>query len=382
MTYLSSLALLICFALVSCTYNQASDVEKPKIPNTTEVPISEAKIDVASSSPISTEKVEQDESVVKSNDIETEKNQSISDTDLSNNKIIEQEEESGNTEELTVEDEIEASKEALLNQKNEYEISTESDPIEEPLIEEQDVVKPIIEEVVEPEKPMIVTPEKIEPKLVKPATLSHDQWNTLLSKYVSPTGTVNYGALKKNESKLDAYLNLLEQTPPSSEWSNNKQLAYWINAYNAYTVKLILNNYPVSSITNLHGGKPWDQQWINIAGKTYSLNDIEHKIIRPQFKEPRIHFAVVCAAKSCPPLLNKAFTEQNIDQLLDQITKAFINNSVSNTINAKEVQVSKIFDWYGEDFGDLIGYLNKYSSTKINSGAKISFKDYDWSLNE
>jgi len=113
-----------------------------------------------------------------------------------------------------------------------------------------------------------------------------------------------------------------------------------------------------------------------------SLNDIENVIIRPTFKDARIHFAVNCAAKSCPPLLNKAYTASNVQSLLESQTKKFVNNAALTTITPDAVTISKIFDWYGEDFGDLITYLNKYSSTKINAGAKVNFMEYDWSLNE
>ena len=159
-------------------------------------------------------------------------------------------------------------------------------------------------------------------------------------------------------------------------------MAFWINAYNAYTIVLILDNYPLSSITQLEGGKVWDKKWITIGSKRYSLNNIENDILRPQFQDPRIHFAVNCAAKSCPPLHNRAFTASNLDTLLDKQTKAFINDETYNKITKKAVTVSKIFDWYAEDFSDLIGYLNEYSNTAIQSNAAIKFTEYDWSLNE
>ncbi|MEM0992488.1 MAG: DUF547 domain-containing protein [Bacteroidota bacterium] len=214
------------------------------------------------------------------------------------------------------------------------------------------------------------------------AKVDHGVWDALLQKYVTSTGKVNYAGIKGEEAKLDAYLEALKTNAPSSSWSRNEKLAYWINAYNAFTVKLIVDNYPVKSITDLHGGKPWDVKWIEIGAKTYSLNNIEHDIIRPQFKEPRIHFAVNCAAKSCPPLLNKAWTASNLGTYLNQQTRRFINNSVSNKITADVVQLSKIFEWYAKDFGNLIAYLNKYSKTEIDADAKVSYLDYNWQLNK
>lgn len=209
----------------------------------------------------------------------------------------------------------------------------------------------------------------------------HDNFDALLKKHVSSSGVVNYQGFKKDEVKLDTYLDALKKTNLEKSWSQNKELAFWINAYNAYTIKLILKNYPVKSIMDLHNGKPWDVKWIKIDQRTLSLNNIENDIIRPKFNEPRIHFAVNCAAKSCPPLLNKAWTESNLNANLERQTKSFINNSNYNTITSDNVEVSKIFDWYGKDFGDLRAYLNKYSNTTIPAGTSINFKSYNWDLN-
>ena len=214
------------------------------------------------------------------------------------------------------------------------------------------------------------------------AQVKHDTWNELLQDHVSQSGKVNYKAIKSEGAKLDKYLTTLKNNPPKSTWSKDEKLAYWINAYNAFTVKLIVDNYPVTRITDLDDGKPWDVKWIKIGDKIYSLNNIEHDIIRPEFKEPRIHFAVNCAAKSCPPLLNKAWTAANLEKTLDQQARQFVNNSRYNTIEDGTVKVSKIFDWYGKDFGNLIQYLNKYTDAKIKSNAKVEFRGYDWRLNE
>ena len=121
--------------------------------------------------------------------------------------------------------------------------------------------------------------------------------------------------------------------------------------------------------------------FIFFLGSSFSNNNIEHDIIRPRFNDPRIHFAVNCAAKSCPPLLNNAYTGQNVNSELDKVTRAFVNSS-SNQITSSSIKLSKIFEWYGEDFGNLIDFLNQYSSKTINSDAKIGYLDYNWSLNE
>ena len=220
------------------------------------------------------------------------------------------------------------------------------------------------------------------PETNSPTPPSHKTWDALLQKYVSSTGKVNYKGLLNEKAKLQAYLDELAANPADKSWSRNEKLAYWINAYNAFTVKLILDNYPVSSITKIHNGKPWDVKWIKLGEKTYALNNIENDIIRPQFNEPRIHFAVNCAAVSCPPLLNRAWTADNLNRYLDQQARSFINNKKYNQISADEVEASKIFEWYAADFGNLIDYLNQYSETQIQKKAKVSYKEYDWGLNE
>ncbi|TAK34719.1 MAG: DUF547 domain-containing protein [Saprospiraceae bacterium] len=211
---------------------------------------------------------------------------------------------------------------------------------------------------------------------------SHEAWDKLLKQYVSTAGKVNYAGLKKDVARLDAYLATLSANPPQSSWSRGEKMAFWINAYNANTVKLIVDNYPLSSITKLHGGNPWKVEWIKIGGKTYSLDFIENGILRPQFKDARIHFAVNCAAKSCPPLLNRAWTAATLESNFEQQAKAFINNPAFNKISAKEVQVSKIFEWYAADFGDLASFLNKYAATPIKPNAKVKYLEYNWALNE
>ena len=146
-------------------------------------------------------------------------------------------------------------------------------------------------------------------------------WDSLLQKHVSDDGLVNYAAFKTDQPLLDSFLNLLSTHPPLPEWSGADKMAYWINAYNAFTIDLILDHYPVSSIMRLDGGKTWDVRRIKIGEKKYSLNQIENEILRTEFKDPRIHFAINCAARSCPPLLNRAYTAGRLDSLLDQRTR-------------------------------------------------------------
>lgn len=210
----------------------------------------------------------------------------------------------------------------------------------------------------------------------------HDTWHALLQKHVSEDGKVNY--LKIRQSKLlQSYIKDLQEHNITLKTANkNEVLAYWINAYNALTIDLILKNYPLKSIKDID--KPWDQHLWKFNDKWLNLNDIEHKILR-ELEEPRIHFAIVCASESCPKLLNKAFTAKNLDEQLTQVTQTFLADTTKNKISENNIQLSKIFKWFAKDFknnGSLIDFLNQYSDTKISPKAKKSFLDYDWSLNE
>ena len=210
----------------------------------------------------------------------------------------------------------------------------------------------------------------------------HNQWNSLLQKHVSSKGIVDYKGFKKDKPALQSYLDLLAANVPDKTWSNNAVLAYWINTYNANTVKLIVDNYPVKSIKDIKN--PWDTAFIKLGNKKYSLGGIENDILR-KMNEPRIHFAINCASYSCPNLLNEAYSEKDIQNQLQAVAKSFINDKTKNTISANNIEISSIFDWYGADFktkGTVIDFLNKYSSVKIDAKAKISFKEYNWNLNE
>lgn len=241
------------------------------------------------------------------------------------------------------------------------------------------------------EKSNVVTPAAVEKEINQQTPpnsktlegMDHSSFDALLRAHVSASGKVDYNAIKTNVSALDKYLGYLSQNVPASTASKNERLAFWINAYNANTIKLIVDNYPVNSIMDLYGGKAFDKKWIKIGGETLSLNDIENNKIRAKFNEPRIHFAVNCAAKSCPPILNKAWTADNVQATLEARTKAFVNDASYNNISKGSVQISKIFEWYAKDFpNDIVSYLNKYSSTSISSGAKVGYIEYDWALNK
>jgi len=213
--------------------------------------------------------------------------------------------------------------------------------------------------------------------------VSHSIWDGLLKKHVSATGQVDYKGLKADRATLKTYLDMLSSHPPQDIWSETDRMAYWMNAYNAFTVELILQNYPVKSIRDI--SEPWKKKWIKIGGTTYSLDFIENGILRKDFSDPRIHFGIVCASYSCPKLHNAAFTGANTNAMLDKLTKGFVNDPKRNKISANAIQISEIFNWFKGDFtksGTVIEFLNKYSTVKISAGAKTTYMEYSWALNE
>ncbi|MDB4835402.1 DUF547 domain-containing protein [Cyclobacteriaceae bacterium] len=208
----------------------------------------------------------------------------------------------------------------------------------------------------------------------------HSEFDILLRTHVTPSGAVNYVGFKKQHSSLKKYINSLEQNPVQTTENKDIQLAYWINLYNAVTLNLILDHYPIESITKIKDA--WKLNMVTINGKAMSLDHIEKNIIIPRFKDARIHFAVNCAAKSCPKLLNEAFKGAKLQSQLNSQTKAFINNSAFNQITSNKLKLSQIFNWYKTDFGNSITFINKYSSVKVNPTAQISYMEYDWALNK
>lgn len=222
---------------------------------------------------------------------------------------------------------------------------------------------------------------------------SHQLWTELLKMHVRDDGNVNYQGFLQDKAKLQRYLDTLSQNPPdTTTWSEAEQLAYWINVYNAFTVKLIVDNYPLESITDLHPtlhvpgvNTVWHKKFFRIGNQKASLDEIEHQILRKQFNEPRIHFAINCASKSCPPLRPEAYEAGKLEEQLTEQARSFINNPKYNQIEAERAEVSKIFSWFSGDFtkqGSLQEYLNKYSTVQLRADAAIAYKDYDWSLNE
>ena len=210
----------------------------------------------------------------------------------------------------------------------------------------------------------------------------HASWNVLLQQYVDADGNVDYHSWKKSQTDLDKYIQLLEKTPPANYWDKNDSLAYFINAYNAVTVKLILDNYPLKSIRDIKD--PWDSKSLNLPNNRLTLNDIEHKVLR-KMDDPRIHFAINCASASCPQLSNEAFRASKVQKQLEEATSLFINDTSKNQISEKNIGLSKIFLWFSKDFGskkERIAFIQKYSQKPFKDNAKIKYQEYDWSLNE
>ena len=220
--------------------------------------------------------------------------------------------------------------------------------------------------------------------------VDHSLYGELLNNYVKD-GVVNYQGFKGEEAKLDKYLTVLENTHVS-ELSRDEQFAFYVNAYNAWTIKLILSAYPgIDSIKDLGSifRSPWEQEIARINGKILTLDEIEHEILRAQFKDPRVHFAVNCASKSCPPLISKPYRGSTLDSQLDDATRAFINDPKSNYLKGNKLYVSRIFKWFAEDFNDdVVGFFLKYAEGDFKKELeakkdklKIVYLSYDWSLN-
>ncbi|WP_167852048.1 DUF547 domain-containing protein [Hymenobacter elongatus] len=223
------------------------------------------------------------------------------------------------------------------------------------------------------------------------AQILHAPWTDLLRKYVTHDGQVDYEGFLEDEDQLDAYLQAIRKTPPNeATWSKADIEAYWLNVYNAATIYNVLQYYPVASINEIRiktigGYKPvWEAGSVNVGGKLYSLNAIEKEILRPQFKDARVHLALVAAAVSSPPLLNEAYDGARLNQQLDEQARLFLSRVSLNQLAPGYLRLSSIFDWYAAEFGEgekLVAFLNRYSSTKIDATATIEFLPFDWALN-
>lgn len=220
----------------------------------------------------------------------------------------------------------------------------------------------------------------------------HYGWTSELSRFVDDDGMVHYAEWQLDQQGLDAYLSLLGSHLPNPQtWTKEEQIAYWVNAYNAFTVKLVLDHYPLGSITDLH---PWPyipflrtvwHRKFELGGEPISLDEIEHKILRGMFEEPRIHFAINCASFSCPVLMREAYEAESLEEQLEAAARRFINDPLRNRLSEDKAELSSIFSWFSGDFtrsGSLVEYINRYSDQKMKAEAKIRYMDYNWDLND
>ncbi|MGH1349570.1 MAG: DUF547 domain-containing protein [Methyloligellaceae bacterium] len=231
-------------------------------------------------------------------------------------------------------------------------------------------------------------------------TVDHSAWDKMLGKYVAPDNEglnrVNYKAFKQADHKnLKTYISSLEAVDVT-KLGRNEQFALWANLYNAVTIDVILDHYPTKSIRDidispgLFANGPWGKKLVTVNGLQLSLDDIEHKILRGLWKDPRVHYAVNCASIGCPNLAAKAYTGETLETMLNAGAKAFINSPRGVAVNGDRITASKIYSWFGKDFGssekNILKHIRKYASPalakKLAGKTDISGYEYNWSLND
>ncbi len=239
--------------------------------------------------------------------------------------------------------------------------------------------------------------------VTSPEAFDHSAFSDLLAEVVDERGFVDYAAFAHRNAlplaALDAYLARLAATDPSN-LGEAEQLAFWLNVYNAYTLKLIADSYPVGSIRDVVSGPfipavntPFKVDFVGVGGQTMTLDDVEHGTIRAEFDEPRIHFALVCAARSCPPLRDEAYAGDRLDVQLDDQARRFLHDPDKNRVPAEEgtARLSKIFDWFGGDFGGSAAAVQAFVAPYFDGavretleagGYEVAYLPYDWSLND
>ena len=204
--------------------------------------------------------------------------------------------------------------------------------------------------------------------------------NSFFESHVN-NGKVNYDKIHEDQGSLNE---LVEQIRTYFLQSSTNDFAFYLNAYNILVIKQVISNYPIDSPLSVDGF--FDKEIFLLAGKKVTLNDIENEIIRPTYNDPRIHFALVCAAKDCPKLTNQSFTNDNIEHKLQVNTVNALNDSNFIRYDGEKVEISKIFEWYKEDFGGtneaFLTFINKFRKTPIPINTPVSFYEYDWSLNK
>lgn len=251
----------------------------------------------------------------------------------------------------------------------------------------------------------MLTIHAISPASVRTQSFEHSDYNAVLRAFVNGRG-VDYARLLADRGALDRYITRIGTTSAAefNAWERSEKLAYLINAYNALVLKSVIDHYPIKrSFSPGALVKPANSVWQiggffseamhRVAGRPVTLNDIEHKLLRAQLKEPRIHAALVCAARSCPPLRMEVYVADRIEAQLDDQARIFLNDPARNLFDRThgEVKLSEIFKWFGEDFGKkpkgVIAFAMRYVDTDtkkwLHDGKyKLSYFDYDWNLND
>ncbi len=224
---------------------------------------------------------------------------------------------------------------------------------------------------------------------------THAPFTTVLTKHVK-NELVDYASLKGNAAPLNAYLDTLAAVPESAfnKWDRAQQMAFLINLYNAATLKLVIDHYPLKSIKQIGGlAGPWKQEVVRLFGKMRSLDHIEHDLLRPKYKDPRVHFAVNCASIGCPSLRAEAFQASKLDAQLDEQGRIFLRDTSKNRLDAKNktLYLSEIFDWFKDDFTAKSGTVEKFISNYVSDadrkviqqgGLSVKNTKYDWNLNK
>jgi hypothetical protein len=231
---------------------------------------------------------------------------------------------------------------------------------------------------------------------------SHAQWDVLLKKHVVPVdggkaSRVRYAGMAADKAALERYLGELSAVKQAEfeRWTREQQVAFLINAYNAFTVQKVLTRYPdLRSIWDFGKifGNPFKDRFFVLLEKSSSLDEIEHGILRKKYREPRVHFALNCASVGCPMLREEAYRAAGLEQQLSDQQSRFLSDRSRNRLRGERLEVSRIFDWYGEDFRPLEAYFARFASALADDAAgrelirkhaaKISFLDYDWTLND
>ncbi|MCH9765168.1 MAG: DUF547 domain-containing protein [Alphaproteobacteria bacterium] len=235
------------------------------------------------------------------------------------------------------------------------------------------------------------------------ATVDHAAWNELLAKYIvagsDGLNRVAYGKFKtEGHAQLKAYVTALERVDPAT-LDRPEQFAFWANLYNAKTIDIVLDHYPVKSIkdislggsfTSLFTGGPWKSKVVKVSGTPLSLDDIEHGLLRKVFKDPRVHYAVNCASIGCPNLNITAFVGATLEMQLDAAAQAYVNSPRGVRVASGNVKASSIYKWFSEDFGDsdrgVLDHISRYAAPELKSAldgvSTISGYAYDWALND